>query len=112
MRDDYDGFLVCQIMNGVHDRRLGNGVEGARRFVEDEDFRVVVDGACDPDALTLAAGEPNTALSYEGLVALRELGGYKIVEIRHPCGTLDGRDVDLFLGIPNAMFRASELSLR
>ena len=51
---------------------LALGVERARGLVEDEDARILQDGARDGDALLLPAGELHAALADERRVALGE----------------------------------------
>ena len=58
-----------QPLDGLLDRRLGLGVDARRGLVEDQDPRVLEDGARDRDALALAAGETLAALADEGVVA-------------------------------------------
>ena len=55
---------------GLHGA-LGFGVEGTGRFVEDENGRVLHDGARDGEALALAAGKHRAPLADDGVVALR-----------------------------------------
>ena len=68
------------------DQRFALGIERARRFVEDQNRRVLQDRARDRDALALAARELDAALTHECVVAvgqrLDELCG-----VRERCGT-------------------------
>ena len=57
---------------GVLDQPLGAGVEGAGGLVEDQDARVLEDGAGDGDALLLAARKLIAALADDRIVAFRQ----------------------------------------
>ena len=50
--------------------RLALGVERAGRLVEQQDRRVLQEGAGDGDPLALAAGQPRAGLADQGVVAL------------------------------------------
>ena len=54
------------------DRLLGAAVERAGRLVQDQDRRVLEQGAGDRDALLLAARQLEPALADHRLIALRE----------------------------------------
>ena len=60
-----------RVERGLH-RALALGVEGGGGLVEEQDRRVLQDGAGDGDALALAAGERHAALADHGGVALRQ----------------------------------------
>ncbi len=55
MRNHDGGSTSSQAAKVILNRAFGLGVERARRFVKNEDRRVVVDGARDRDALLLSA---------------------------------------------------------
>ena len=57
-------------LEGRLDHALALGVEGARRLVEEQQRRVLEDGAGDRDALPLSARQAHAALAQEGAVAL------------------------------------------
>ena len=54
------------------DLLLGFGIHRAGRLIEDQDLRVVQDGAGDADALAFAAGEALPALADDRVVAIGE----------------------------------------
>ena len=54
------------------DQRLGRGVDGGGRVVEDQDPRVDRERPRDREPLALAAGERDPALADHGVVALRQ----------------------------------------
>ena len=56
----------------VLNERFALGVERARGLVEDQNRRVLQDRARDRDALALAAGELDAALTHERVVAVRQ----------------------------------------
>src|SRR4051794_14576135 len=64
--------LLAEPVQRLHDRSLRSVVEGARRFVEDQHRRLLVDRAGDPKALPLAARQADAALADERAVAFRE----------------------------------------
>src|SRR5439155_23872034 len=62
-----------QTPEGVEHRRLGVGVEGRRRLVEDEDRRVLDEGARDRQPLLLADREGHAALAHPRRVAVGQV---------------------------------------
>ena len=58
------------LLQGLLDRRLGPAVEGAGRLVEDQDRRVLEQGAGDGDPLLLAARQLQPALADLALIAV------------------------------------------
>ena len=52
--DDKAGPALHEVIHRLLDAHLGAGVDRARRFVENEDFRVGEDGACNGQQLLLA----------------------------------------------------------
>src|SRR5215467_575529 len=86
--DDEDAISIDDGMQAVrdHDRRspltevldralnlpLGFGIERSRRLVEQDDRRVLEQGACNGDALALAAGELQAVLADWGVVPAGE----------------------------------------
>lgn len=70
MRDDERGPALNDVVRRCLDQALVLGVEVAGGLVHDEDARVAEDGARNTDALALAAGELDAALSDDGVVAV------------------------------------------
>ena len=70
------------------DLRLGRGVDGRGRVVEDEDARIDQERAGDRDPLPLPARERDPALADDGVVAVRELED-ELVRLRGLGGGLD-----------------------
>jgi hypothetical protein len=68
---------------------LSERVERAGRLIEEEDPRLVHDGAGQGDALALAAGLRRARVGEGGLVAHRH-GGDIVVDARQACRALDG----------------------
>jgi hypothetical protein len=64
MRDDERGAVARDFRQRALDFALGAGVERAGRFVEQQDRRVLQDGARDRDALLLAARQLQPALAH------------------------------------------------
>ncbi len=62
---------IAVSQRGLH-RALALGVEGRRRFVEQQQRRVLQDGARDRQSLTLPAGQPQPAFADLGRVAVRQ----------------------------------------
>ncbi len=69
--DDDGGAIFHELIQGFLHEALAFGIEAAGGFIEDEDGRIREDGACNGEALALAAGDLRTALTHEGIVALR-----------------------------------------
>ena len=67
----------------LQDLRLGAAVERAGRLVEDQDRRILEQGARDRDALLLAARQLEPALADFGVVALRQ--AFDEASIAAPC---------------------------
>ena len=67
--DQQHGLGSEGVTQGVVDRLLRAGVDGARRIVQDEDARVGEDRARDRDALTLSAGQAEPTLADHGVVS-------------------------------------------
>ena len=68
--DGDGGAAGHELLEGLLDAALGLGVERGGGLVEDEDGRVLEDGAGDADALALAAGELDAPVADIGVVAL------------------------------------------
>ena len=61
-----------QVGEGSLHRGLGLGVQRRGRLVQDQDRRVLQEGAGDADALALAAGQLGAAVADHGVVAFRQ----------------------------------------
>src|SRR3954471_24740700 len=68
VRNHERGPAAHQSLQRGHDGGLGLKVDRARRLVEDEDWRVLQEGAGQGDPLSLAAGDGHPALTDTGLV--------------------------------------------
>ena len=66
------GAPLGDVVERLLDRRLGAAVERAGRLVEDQDRRVLEQGAGDGDALLLAARKLEPALADHRVIALRQ----------------------------------------
>ena len=55
VRDDDDGAILNQRLDGLLHGAFALGVERGRRFVQDHDRRILQQGAGDADALTFTA---------------------------------------------------------
>ncbi len=69
--DEQDSEVAAKSFDGIHHRLFGGVVEGAGGFVEHQHAGLLVERAGDADALALATGETDAALSHIGLVSLR-----------------------------------------
>ena len=67
MGDDECGAVGHEPGERPADRHLVDGIEMARRLVEDEDRRVLEEGAGNGDTLALAAGKASATLSKTGV---------------------------------------------
>lgn len=82
MRDGEDGDFAFEFEDGGGDAFFGFVVEGARCLVEDENGRLLVEGAGDADALALAAAELDAAFADGGSDAVFLLAD-EVVELSH-----------------------------
>src|SRR5215831_12927451 len=73
VRNDDHSAALCDARNVGIDDRLAIGVEGAGRFVKDQDARIDDQRACDGEALPLSARKIGRALINLSLVATRQL---------------------------------------
>ncbi len=64
------GAILHQLVQRFLDQQLGARVDGARRFVEDEDARVLEDHPSDGQQLAVTSAQGGAALSHLGLVSL------------------------------------------
>ncbi len=96
--DDEGGAAAHEFLEGLHDRGLGGGIEGAGRFVEDEDRGVLQKRAGDADALALADAEMAAAFADLRAVAVGH-GGDEVVGL----GALGGFDDLLLSGVGSAV---------
>ena len=94
--DDQRGAALHEPLERLLDQVLALGVEGAGGLVEDEDARVLEDGAGDGHPLLLPAGELHAALADERRVAL----GEALDEVVRVGGARGG--LDLRVGGPGA----------
>ena len=69
MGDDDGRTAFHEAVQGGLDDFFAFRIEGRRRFIEDEDARVLEDGPGDGDTLALAAGQGAAAVADEGFVA-------------------------------------------
>ena len=88
MRDHERGAVAHQVRERVLHEQLGFGVERRGRFVQNQDGRVLQQGARDRQTLTLAAREPLPALADARLVLLRQRLD-ELVRVRGLCRRLD-----------------------
>ena len=85
--DDGRAALAQPLQRREHDL-LGDGVERGRRLVENQNRRVLQNGACDVQALTLAAGEAAARFGNRRVVALRQ-PRHEVVRVRRARRLLD-----------------------
>ena len=97
--DDEDGAALHEVGERCLHEGFALGVERGGGFVEDQDGRVLQDGARDGEALAFAAGEARTFLADDGVVALGHAED-EVVRERHARGVLHAgeRDVGLAVG--------------
>src|SRR5260370_25356529 len=72
MRDDKTRAARTQPLQRGDDRRLRVQVDGTRRLVENQDRRVLQEGAGEGDPVAFAAGEAHAAVAGGGSVGLRQ----------------------------------------
>ncbi len=73
MGDEDDGTLLEHGPAIVNEGELAVGVEHRGRFVEDQDGRILEEGAGEGDPLTLPAGQADALVADECVVALRQM---------------------------------------
>ena len=79
--DDDRGALGHELRERAAEHGLVHRIEMRGRLVQDQNRRVLEDGAGDGDALALAAGEPRAAFADARLQPLRQ-GGHEVVQCR------------------------------
>ena len=85
VRHDHHGPPACHVREVGVDQRLALGIERASGLIQDQDARVVDQGASDRQPLALAAGQIGGALLDHRFVAVRQA----LDELRgssQPCG--------------------------
>ena len=100
VRDDDGGAVLAEMLDRLLHLALGFGIERGGRLVEQDDRRVLEQGARNGDALALAAGQLRAVLADRRVVAEREAHD----EIMR-AGRLRGIDdlASLAPGLPKAM---------
>lgn len=98
MGDDDHRDLAVESGDGLHHAIFGFGVEGAGGFIEDEQFRFMIECSCQADALALAAGEADAAFTDEGVEARGQFVCDEVEDLGGGGGALEGGGVDFFLG--------------
>lgn len=86
-------ILVPDSFDSLLNLCLGRTVQSGRSFVKQQNLRIADQGSSDGESLALTTAQRNTAVSYEGLVAIRETC-YKLM------------DVCSFAGIPYRFIKA------
>src|SRR5215467_7829696 len=72
MSDDQSSPAFHQPLQSLHERVLGFRVEGASRFIENQDRRVLQESAGDSNALSLTQRKRRTTFSHLSFVTLGE----------------------------------------
>src|SRR4051812_32544740 len=88
MGDDEGGPTLDQFLNRRLDKRFGFGIQRRGRLVEDQDRRVLDQGAGDGDALALAYRKKPSPLAYNRVISLWETAD-EVVSVGRPGGRLD-----------------------
>ena len=90
MRDDDGGAALHEFLERLLHQPLGFRIQRTGGLVEQQNRRILEDGARQRDALALAARQPRAALAEECVVALRQLA-QKFIGGRGDRGRLDLR---------------------
>ena len=90
MRDDERRAALAQAVERTLDVRFRLRVECAGRFIQDQDRRVLQDGACNGEALAFTARQRDAALAYNKAITVRLLHD-EVVSLGETRGTLDLR---------------------
>ena len=85
--DHQGGAVLHEHLQGLLDRPLTFGVQGAGGLVQDQDGRILEQGPGDGQALALAAGQGGAGLRQGGVVALGQ-GADEVVGVGLPGGRL------------------------
>ena len=85
MRDGDDGTTLHESARGFFEQGFGFRVEAGGRFVEDEDGRVLEEGAGEGKTLCLSAAETRSAFADDGFVFVGKRFD-EIVQVRRLCG--------------------------
>ena len=72
MGNDARGAACDKFVDASLHFLFGDGIERARGFVEDNDFRALEDGARDRNSLSLTSRESNPPITDQGVEAFRE----------------------------------------
>ena len=72
MSDDDGGAFFQGILDIILDEGFGMGVDMGSGFVEDNDFGIVGESACEGDELFLAGGQARSEFSQLGIVLIFE----------------------------------------
>ena len=109
--DDDRAPLLGHRVERRDDRGFRFIVQGAGRFVEHDDGRVLVEGSGDREPLPLPSRKADPALADQSVVAVRQLRD-EAVQLRMLRGRPHPVEVDLGFPAPKAMFRAIVVSAR
>src|SRR5438874_114605 len=94
MRDDDDGELPVETLDGIHDGAFSLAIERARGFIEYQDAGLLVQCPGNADPLPLSARQPNAALSNHSQIALGP-SLQKVGNLRLTRRVLDAREIYL-----------------
>src|SRR2546425_6157759 len=81
MSDEEGGASTCEPLHRFDNRRFGLHIDRAGRLVEDENRRVLEEGASERNALAFAPGEAHASLADGRLVALGQAND-EVVSVR------------------------------
>lgn len=87
MRDDKAGAVEHEIVEGLLNHVFGFGIKGAGGLVQNEQRRILEQGAGNGQALFLAAGKTHAAFSDGRFVPLGQLADEAVGIGGHGCGT-------------------------
>ena len=80
MSNDKGGAAPYEAFHGLYDSGFGFHIDGAGRFIQNEDRSVLQESPRHRDALALAAGKAHATFSHQGFISLRQAND-KIVGI-------------------------------
>src|SRR5690625_596588 len=67
-----NGPLPCTLLNRTDEIFLCDVSQGRGGFIHYDELRMVIQGPCDTDTLTLSSGKPYASLTHQGIHTLRE----------------------------------------
>ena len=85
MRNDHNSLVADQLRQGFLNHRLVIHIQGSRRFIQQDNGRILQERSRYGDTLSLTAGQFRTVLADHGLPAVRQFFR-ELITMRQLCG--------------------------